>query len=440
MAYHSIRIDPSRCDGKMACMRACPTEAIRVREGKVIMLEEKCIDCGECLNVCSKKAIVPATDSMPSLSGFKYKVALPSPALYGQFERNILPDRILTGLKRIGFDDVWDLAYTCEAVGMAIEIFVAQHQGPFPLISSFCPTVVQLIRVKHPELIELLLPLSSPMEVAARAIKERKAKELGLAPEAIGVIYITPCPVKMVAIREPRKEKSSLNGALAVSDIYSALLSAMVQIEKEGSEEKLQRSCGLGLGWARLGGVNRILKEENCLVVAGLPDVVRIFEDIERGRLRHTKFIEAHACTEGCIGGSLNVENVYLARNKVMMLSETFGFASAQERAEVEELFHKGHFALEQKVLPAPLPPLDRDLAKAIEKMRRCEKLGQSLPGIDCGCCGAPSCATFAEDVVLGRAEVEECVFYAYEKLREMTREMAQFVDRATITRRKEKG
>jgi Na+-translocating ferredoxin:NAD+ oxidoreductase RNF subunit RnfB len=67
------------------------------------------------------------------------------------------------------------------------------------------------------------------------------------------------------------------------------------------------------------------------------------------------------------------------------------------------------------------LKPLDTDVSRAIAKMKEKRRLAAALPGIDCGACGAPSCSAFAEDVVLGRAEEEECLFIRVQRLTKLT-------------------
>jgi len=96
--FHSIKIDTEKCDGRMKCMRICPTQAIRVRNGKAKIIEEKCIDCGECITACPNDAIIPQTDPFGELAKFKHTVALPSPGLQAQFGKEILPKRIICSL------------------------------------------------------------------------------------------------------------------------------------------------------------------------------------------------------------------------------------------------------------------------------------------------------------------------------------------------------
>ncbi|MGB2845607.1 MAG: 4Fe-4S binding protein, partial [Candidatus Aminicenantaceae bacterium] len=160
--YHSIRIDTEKCDGRMKCLRVCPTQAIRVRNGKAAIIEEKCIDCGECITACPNNAIIPLTDPFGELTKFRHTVAMPSPALYAQFGREILPEKILSGINNLGFDSTFDLALTCGEVSFAIQEYLREYRGPKPLISNACPTVVRLIQVKYPELIDQIIPIELP--------------------------------------------------------------------------------------------------------------------------------------------------------------------------------------------------------------------------------------------------------------------------------------
>ena len=39
--YHSVTLDRDRCMGCTNCIKRCPTEAIRVREGKALIISER---------------------------------------------------------------------------------------------------------------------------------------------------------------------------------------------------------------------------------------------------------------------------------------------------------------------------------------------------------------------------------------------------------------
>ncbi|MFB3776332.1 MAG: [Fe-Fe] hydrogenase large subunit C-terminal domain-containing protein [Bryobacteraceae bacterium] len=431
--FHSVRVVPQKCTGRMACLRACPTEAIRVRGGRVVFLEDRCIDCGECARACPNQAIVPQTSSFTDFSRFQYTVALPSPALYSQFRKEILPGTILAALKWIGFDDACDVAGASEAATIAISEYLAEYRGPFPLLSPFCPTVVRLIQARHPALVDLLIPVDSPMEIAAREIRYKKMKELGLQRDEIGVIYLTPCAAKMVAIKDPpRKRVSHVDGAIAIADIYHALLSAMTDLNG-GDQAGPNMVRGVGLGWPVLGGQLSSLRSESCLAVGGLGDVERILDEIENGKLGDIQYVDCEACEQGCCGGSLTVENPYVARNKILALVARFGSTPSQNRPKIRELYESGYFSLPGKIPSRPSDPLDSDIAKAIEKRRRIQETYEGLPLIDCGACGAPTCLSFAEDVVVGRAALEECVVLAAKRAGAAARQAAGLDSKAQI-------
>lgn len=427
--FHSIRVDTEKCDGRMKCMRVCPTQAIRIRDGKAMIIDEKCIDCGECITVCPHDAIVPLTDPFGELSKFRHTVALPSPALYAQFGREILPEKILSGIKELGFDDAFDLALTCGEVSFAIQEYLREYTGPKPLISIACPTVVRLIQVKYPELIDQLIPLEPPRELAAREVKKKKSKKLKFKENEIGTFYLTPCPVKMISIRQPaEKGKSYLDGAISISDVYGPLLAAMEGLKKGSYRRELENICILGVGWAMDGGICRTLRLKNSLAVSGLADILKVFDDIERGNLRNIDFIEAYSCHQGCVGGSLTVENVYISHNKILKLIETLEYEQIKacpDIREVRRLYAQKYFFIRGKFEPRPLIPLDKDLAKAIKKRKEKEEIYKSLPKIDCGACGAPECITFAEDVVRGDAELSDCIFNLPQKFKELSKEFS---------------
>jgi iron only hydrogenase large subunit-like protein len=410
--YHPIEILPEKCNRRMKCMRVCPTQAIRIREGKARLIGELCVDCGECINVCPSGAIVPLTDPFGTSLKFRYKVALPSPVLFSQFRPEADPRKIVLGLKRIGFDYVCDVSEACEEVSIALEEFLSNYRGRHPIISQFCPAVVRLIQVKYPDLTELVAPIEVPREIAAREMKQRLSRELGVGLEEIGVIYITTCPAKMVSIKQPaEKERSWIDGAVSISDVFGPLFAAVSDINDEELDAEGPEGFRFSAGWSMLGEMTRLIGSEQSISVSGLSDVTKILDDIENSRLKDVEFVEASSCLGGCIGGSLVVENMYVARSSTLNLLRKHGGQSEIERGKVLERYREGRYSLEKGLAPRPLRPLDPDLAKAIEKKKHKDDIYASLPKIDCGCCGAPTCMAFADDIVRGKAVIEDCIY-----------------------------
>ena len=188
----------------------------------------------------------------------------------------------------------------------------------------------------------------------------------------------------------------------------------MEGIEKSSYRKALESICILGLGWAMVGGICRTLRLKNSMAVSGLNELIKIFDDIERGKLRNIDFVEAYSCLQGCVGGSLTVENLYTSYNKILNLIETLEFEQIKacpDIREVRQLYGQNYFFIKGKFEPRPLKPLDTDLAKAINKRKLKEEIYETLRKIDCGVCGAPTCLAFAEDVVTGEARLADCIF-----------------------------
>ena len=168
--FHSVKLDKDLCKGCVTCIKYCPTEAIRIRDGKAEVNETRCIDCGECIRRCPNHAKLALTETLADLKNYKFNVALPAPALYAQFNPDVALERIFAALKKMGFDGVYEVSLAAEYVTMEIENYMRNTPGlPKPIISSACPAIIRLIQVKFPELIKQLIPILPPVEVADRS-------------------------------------------------------------------------------------------------------------------------------------------------------------------------------------------------------------------------------------------------------------------------------
>jgi iron only hydrogenase large subunit-like protein len=272
--------------------------------------------------------------------------------------------------------------------------------------------MVRLIQVKYPDLVELIAPLNCPRELAARELRISLPEKLGLKPEEIGIVYVAPCPAKIVSIKNPaEKSRSYFDGGIAVRDAYAALLPHIKIILEKFDESQIPPDFTFSAGWAALGGITRSVRMENWLAVSGLDYVMKIFDDIENSRLRNVDFIEALPCLMGCIGGSFNVENPYIARTNNIKQRTRYEKRIEIDEKEIDRKLEEGHFFLENKILPRPTKYFDTDLQTSLKRMKEIEKVCQKLPHINCGCCGAPTCKAFAEDFVRGEAELTDCIF-----------------------------
>jgi iron only hydrogenase large subunit-like protein len=420
--YHSVRLYRTKCKGCTNCIKKCPTEAIRVRDGKAQIIPERCIDCGECIRVCPQHAKVAITDHLSLMNGYKFKIALPAPSMYAQFKKAKRVEEILCGLLLMGFDYVFEVAVGAEVASKALAKDIGSLNKP--AISSACPAIVRLIQVRFSELVDNIVPVESPMEISAMIARDTCSKKFGIDPEDIGVFFITPCPAKMTSIRSPiGSEKSHMTGAFSVTDVY-AVLSKYIKGNQDLEEcRKMGMASAMGVGWALSGGETKAAGLENALYVDGINNVIPVLEEMENGKLMDLDFFEGLACTGGCIGGPLMVENSFIGRSKLRELMKNMGRAEDSDEM-VRKYLEEYDVHMHEKIRPRTILQLDDDIKRAMEKVRRIDEITKNLPGLDCGSCGAPSCAALAEDIVKGDANELDCIFKLKEKLQGLAEDL----------------
>ena len=409
---HSVRLDSSLCKGCTTCVKRCPTEAIRVREQKATIINRRCVDCGECIRVCPEHAKKAVVDSLDIIKNFKYKIALPAPTLYGQFPD--LNDRnyVLTALKHIGFDDVFEVAVAADAVSAAMHMELVSNRIPRPIISTACPAVLRTIRVRFPSLVPHLFDYRSPMELASRWSKRLAMQKTGLPLDKIAAIFISPCPAKATSAKNPvGTAHSSVDAVVSIADVYPVLLSA---IKKITVPENLIQSSAIGVGWAVSGGEGAGSMDPNYLAASGVENTINILEALEDDKISNVDLIELNSCGAGCVGGVLTIENPFIARSRLQTLMRNTGPVLPTSSCPIDDM------RWENEIIYEPVLQLDTDVNQAMIKLERINDLVQRFNGMDCGACGAPSCRALAEDIVQGVANEDQCIFVVREKLQQL--------------------
>ena len=419
--FTAVQLDESLCKGCINCIKRCPTQAIRVRNGKAVITKEFCIDCGECIRICPHHAKLPVYDKLSVIDNYEYTVALPAPSLYGQFNHLDDVNIVLTALKKMGFDDVYEVSGAAEIASELTREFVRSHPEMHPIISSACPSVVRLIRVRFPNLLEHLLPINPPVEIAAAAARKRAMEKTGLPAEKIGIIFLSPCPSKMSAVKSPLgMEKSDIDAVCAIKDVYVELLPKMKEVEEP---EELAISGKVGISWGATGGEAGGLLTDNYLAADGIENVIRVLEDLEDQKFAsNLEFIELNACSGGCVGGVLTVENPYVAKVKMKHLRKYMPVAC--NHMANTGMPENAYWT--QDVEYEPVFRLGSNRRESIAKMAKVEELCEKFPGLDCGSCGAPTCKALAEDIVRGEAREHDCIHILKEYIHRLSGEMSR--------------
>lgn len=404
---HSVLLDGSKCTGCTTCLRHCPTEAIRIRDGHAVINPDRCIDCGECIRNCPHKAKKAVCGKLADMDRFKWKIALPAPTLYGQFDNLDDIDYVLDGLLKIGFDDVFEVSKAAELVSAYTRLYLKTDGVKKPAISSACPVVVRLIGLRFPSLSDHIIHMLPPMEVAAQLARERAQKaHPELKAEEIGVCFISPCPAKASYVKNGfAGYKSQIDEVVSIKDIYFLLINEMRQ---DAPIKTLSESGMIGIGWARSGGEATAIFNEDYLAADGIENVNRVLDQIENGNIPPLEFIELNACTGGCVGGVLTMQNPFIAKARLQTLRRYLP-VSQNFLSKEESNYIPDNYLFNELPEYLPISRLSDNMAESMRMMADIQRLRNMLPGIDCGSCGAPTCRAFAEDIVKKNARPEDC-------------------------------
>lgn len=413
---HSLTVDNDLCQGCTACMRTCPTGAIRIRDGKAVISDNKCIDCGECIKACPYKALHIRQDDFALIDNYKYRVCLVPATFIGQFDTKYPTKEIYACLKKLGFTHIYEVEHEVESVIKLYSQYMKAHPEIRTFISPYCPAVIRLIQVKFPSLVDNVIRVRAPFELASRVIIKRLMDEEGAQRQEIGVFYITPCAAKIAAFRSPVSGKETcISGVLNMDFLYNKVQLMLHESDKD-SEPINHSLTSSDVLWPIAGGEAVHFKGYQY-AVDGLQNVLTFLERLEDEAIDAEGLVEMRICDQGCVGGVLTTNDRFVARKRLEYRARLFnklGRSSGNQNNYMDDPeFFK--WISEQMEIPGIKPrsiyKLNDNYAEAFKMAERMKKIEKALPGVNCSACGAPSCAALAEDIVRGEACIDTCIF-----------------------------
>ena len=297
------------------CMRACPVDAVKIDENRKAMIDhEKCISCGSCVHQCPFGAIVDKSYVMNILSLLRdsfnntnYHVyAVVAPAVASQFG-GVEVGQVFAGIKELGFYEVVEAAIAGDMVALAeTEEFVKTIEEKKWKTTSCCPAFVEYVRRNHPELVDHVSTVVSPIVAMGRAIRAKDPKAR--------VIFIGPCTAKKVEVKQP-EIADAIDYVMTFEELRSLLDAKGVELDKL-SEISAGEPSSYGRIFARTGGVaesvRRVAKLEGVDVeikpvrCSGIEECVRAMKLASFGKL-DSNLIEGLACKGGCTNGAASI-------------------------------------------------------------------------------------------------------------------------------------
>lgn len=413
------------CIGCSHCIKVCPTEALRVRDGKAIIHADWCVDCGECYRVCPTRAVRVMDDDFKQIFDYKYRVLLVPYLFFAQFDENIPRKDIYEIIGQLGFDEICAVEQSVDSLVDEVNKYVERAEKP--VISSYCPAVTRLIQVRFPALVDHVMLLMPPIEITAQYYKHKYA-EAGIDEKDLGIFYLTPCIAKIAAVKSPvGGYETPVTGVINLDYFYNKVYLAYRQHIPITKTIKVNEALSSrGILFSTTGGESANVRGRT-LAIDGVNNVVDFLEHLEDGAINDVDFLELRTCDESCAGGILSLRNRFLVADSMRTSAQSMpdSHALADEyRNCCSAMVHM------EKIEPRSMVKYDKNIEIALKKMERARFLKNTLPGIDCGACGAPSCEALAEDIVRENADINSCLFLrtAYEKRGEVTLEDANTI------------
>ncbi len=375
MSSPSITRDPSKCIVCDRCLVACnevqtvfalnkenrgfPTVVTPVFGRS--LADTVCISCGQCVQACPVGALVVHDDREPVWqmieSHEKEVVAQVAPAVritiaeaLGEDPGIVSTGRLVTAMKRIGFDKVFDTNVTADLTIMEEGTeFITRltSGGALPMITSCSPGWINFCETYYPELLPNLSSCKSPQGMFGALIKTYYAQKMGKDPKDIFSVSIMPCTAKKFEAKRPELATNGnpdIDAVLTVQELARMIEQCGITF-KDLPETDFDDPFGLGSGagviFGSTGGVmeaalrsvyeiitKQSLVDINFKAVRGFTGVkeatipigdlnvkvavahstgnARKLMDAVRDGKAEYHFIEIMACPGGCIGGGGN--------------------------------------------------------------------------------------------------------------------------------------
>ncbi len=409
-----IKTIANRCRKCYACVRTCPTKAIGIREDCAVVLHQRCIGCGKCIQACSQgaKVIADAIGETERMLRKKTAAIAVLGCSYPAFFYDLEPGQLSAALRQLGFMDVLEGAAGVELIAPEYRALLGRDRGE-TLISSHCPTVVDLIERHYPQLLGNLVPVVSPMVAIGRYIKS-------CHKQTVNVVYISSCIGGKFEIKD-EQVAGAIDTVLTYKELKKMLDKNSIDPRRlkaetfNGNNTLNGRSFSIAGGPFHVFGIGHDGLDPKFVSTVGEDATMEVIRDIAARRIA-PRYVDVRFCNGGCIGGpgrtnrltAFSKRNLIIEyRQKQIPYQPAEKYISGSGRVPLDRVF-----ADRQLQMKKPSTDAITRILHETDKFSLSDEL-------NCGSCGYSTCREHAVAVFQGLAEAGMCHPYSQKRLEE---------------------
>ena len=403
------------CRKCYACVRNCPVKAIRVDQNYAEVISDRCIGCGNCVKICSQKAKVIADhigECRKLLEGEKKPIAILG-CSHPAFFNDVNTGQLVTGLRRLGFSEVHEGAAGIDLLRDSYRNKIEKNPG-LPLITTHCPTVVDLIERHYPQLLKNLIGIVSPMVAIGCFIKSRTTKETP-------IVYISSCIAGKFEITAEETQGAidcviSYQELSQMFQVRNLNLKRLGEMALNGIEPKRGHLFAISGGPFKSFDISSEVTNKDYVETEGEEKTMEVIKDLAAGRIS-PRVVDIRFCNGGCIGGPGKNNRLTTFSKRNLIIDQHLN----------KNLYYKTKSIY---LTDIPLPDFSRTFSNKQERQKTpsSERLRQILQSTDkydtkdelnCGACGYSTCREQAVAVYRELAEKNMCLPYSIKRLEE---------------------
>ncbi len=410
-----IKTRRERCRVCYTCVRECPAKAIRIVEGQADIVVERCIGCGNCVRVCSQHAKQPVT-SLPEtrelLSSHRPVAACLAPSYPAAFE-GISSETLVGMLKQAGFRTVHETAFGADLVARKYRELIEHHKNK-RVIATTCPAIVSFVERYHPDQIDCMAPIVSPMIAQARVVRQLYGHE-------VAVVFIGPCIAKKgEAVSDGIHD--AVDAVLTFAELRELFERERIQPDTVTASDFDPPRAGTGVlfpisrGMLQAADVREDLMDGAVVAADGRLNFAEAIKEFQHGNL-DAGLLEV-LCCHGCIMGA------GMTSNRPMFYRRSLISKTARQRRSTFDRAAWNRYMLQFRDLDLSRVFHADDQRMAVpaqgEVHEIMARMGKHGPGdeLNCGACGYETCRDHAIAIYKNLAENEMCLPFTIEQLK----------------------